>query len=279
MIHRHKAGFVKKTYKLKHFLFFSLWKILVVFGFHPTIHFLTRLVNPKLLPFFPLLIWGRSEAQRVEGASPTSGRTCLKQLSRIRTHRWHCSRPRLTSHHPLFPCDHAVSYPVEKFYLKDVHPSIQSPETEGLTLRITAKKHERALCTLTPQLYFSSHETVPLSLPALVKHSLIYSPLFNPQCFLTAPFKGSYHCKCTWFWRKDSLREPAVFDSQLVWRLSSDPDPDLIFFSSEFSFPITSLSQTSSLSSEKAKETMDFANLISSGSLNLGVLNVAQVSI
>lgn len=62
MIHRHKAGFVKNTYKLKHFLFFSLWKILVVFGFHPTIHFLTRLVNPKLLPFFPLLIWGWSEA-------------------------------------------------------------------------------------------------------------------------------------------------------------------------------------------------------------------------
>lgn len=174
MIHRHKAGFVKKTYKLKHFLFFSLWKILVVFGFHPTIHFLTRLVNPKLLPFFPLLIWGRSEAQRVEGASPTSGRTCLKQLSRIRTHRWHCSRPRLTSHHLLFPCDHAVSYPVEKFYLKDVHPSIQSPETEGLTLRITAKKHERALCTLTPQLYFSSHETVPLSLPALLSNTLSF---------------------------------------------------------------------------------------------------------
>lgn len=75
--------------------------------------------------------------------------------------------------------------------------------------------------------------TTQLACP-FVKHSLIYSPLFNPQCFLTAPFKGSYHCKCTWFWRKDSLREPAVFDSQLVWRSSSRSWLD--FFSSEFSF-------------------------------------------
>lgn len=277
MIHRHKAGFVKKTYKLKHFLFFSLWKILVVFRFHPTIHFLTRLVNPKLLPFFPLLIWGRSEAQRIEGASPTSGRTCLKQLSRIRTHRWHFSRPRFTSHHPLFPCDHAVSYPVEKFYLKDVHPSIQSPETEGLTLRITAKKHERALCTLTPQLYFSSHETVPLSLPALLSNTLSFIlPSLILSAFSPPRLKAAIIVNALGFGEKtasESLQYSTA--SQFGGRV---PDPDLIFFPQNFPF-ITSLSQTSSLSSEKAKETMDFANLISSGSLNLGVLNVAQVSI